>query len=267
MGQAEYKIFIILATLILLVFIGGIVVFIVQYHKRKIIHEKEMAILNEQHIQDLLNTKLEIQVQTMEDIGREIHDNIGQHLTLASIYANQIAFEDIYPKINRQVASISTILNESLAELRKLSKNLTNTTAEYTELKDLINNECQRVNALNICNVKYNYTDTNFRISATIKNFILRIIQEFLQNSLKHANCKNISLDFQYSDSGLSILAQDDGKGFSIDTYGANPSKGIGLPNMKKRAELIGAEFSFKSIENEGTSLNLFIPAKKLYTS
>ncbi len=267
MGQAEFKIFIVLATLILLVFIGGIVVFIVQYHRRKLLHEKEMAILNEQHIQDLLNTKLEIQLQTMEDIGREIHDNIGQHLTLASIYANQIAFEETYPNISQQVTTISSILNESLAELRKLSKNLTNTSAEYTELKDLIDNECKRVNALNICKVKYNYTDTNFKMSATIKNFILRIIQEFLQNSLKHANCKNISLDFQYSTAGLSVDAHDDGKGFSMDIYGENPAKGIGLPNMKKRADLIGAEFSFNSILNEGTSLHLFIPAKQLSTS
>ncbi len=267
MGQAEYKIFIVLATLILLVFIGGIIVFIFQYHKRKLMYEKEKAILNEQYLQDLLNTKLEIQQQTMEDIGREIHDNVGQHLTLASIYANHLAFEGVYPEISQQVTSISNILNESLAELRKLSKSLTNTSAEYAELKDLIDNECARVNALNMCKVKYHYTDTNFRISATVKNFIQRIIQEFLQNSLKHANCKNITHEFQYNDVGLSVRANDDGNGISIDTHGENPNKGKGLPNMKKRAELIGADFSFDSVPGKGTSLKIFIPTKQLYTS
>ena len=70
MGETEYKIFIVLATLILLVFIGGIITFVVQYHKRKLLHEKEKTTMNEQHRQQLLETRLEIQSQTMQDIGR-----------------------------------------------------------------------------------------------------------------------------------------------------------------------------------------------------
>ena len=83
MGQTEYKIFIVLATLILLVFINGIIIFVFQYRKRKLLHEKEKEMINKQHTQDLLHTKLDIQTQTMQDIGREIHDNIGQRLRLA----------------------------------------------------------------------------------------------------------------------------------------------------------------------------------------
>lgn len=267
MGQAEYKVFIVLSTLILLVFIGGIIVFVIQYHKRKLHYEREKAILNEQHIQDLLHTKLEIQKQTLADIGREIHDNVGQRLTLASIYANHLVFEDTYPQINEQVGAISAILNESLADLRSLSKNLTNPHAQFTELKDLIDDECKRVNRLHVCKVDYSFTDTNFTISATIKNFIVRIIQEFIQNSLKHANCTKVVLVFNHTQEGLDIRANDNGEGFDMTTYLGDENKGIGLVNMKKRAELIGAAFSLNSIIKKGTSLNLFIPANKLNAS
>ncbi len=266
MGQTkEYIIFIFLATLIILAFIGGILVFIFQYHRRKLLHEREKAILNEQHIQDLLHAQVEIQEQTMQDIGREIHDNVGQKLTLASIYTNQLSHDRSYPMINERVTEIGRIINESLAELRALSRNLTVLNTDGQELIALIENECRRVNNLDICKVKYEINNTGFTISNTIKNFILRIIQEFIQNSLKHAACKNIKLQFRYINSGLSITASDDGSGFDIEQYRIEEKKGIGLMNMKKRAEMIGAGFTMQSRADTGTTLQLFIPANKLY--
>ncbi len=254
----------ILSTIIMLLFIGGMVIFIVQYRKRKLSHEKEKALINEQHYEEILTTKLEIQQQTMTDIGREIHDNIGQKLTLASIYANKMTYENKFPEIFDQIAAIGSILTESIEELRKLSRNLTNSNTDIGELKELIENECNRVNNLNICKLAYNFNETDYSISNTIKNFILRIIQEFLQNSLKHAGCKNITLDFEHNQVGLSIVIQDDGIGFNMPGNGYKNRKGIGLSNMKKRAELIGAEFTLTSAVNEGTKLALFIPDNKL---
>lgn len=261
MGQTEYQTFIILATVILLLFINGIIIFIVQYRKRKIIHEKEKNMLNEQHSHELLHTQLQIQEQTMQDIGREIHDNVGQRLTLAAIYTNQLSFENQYPDIQERLTAVGSIINESLTELRSLSKNLANATIEATELKELVENECRRINALNICHASSTFSHNSYDISATVKNFIIRIVQEFTQNSLKHSECANINISFTYSDEGLAISLADDGKGF--DTNGRN-DKGIGLHNMKKRAELIGADFVLTAASFKGTSLQLFIPANKL---
>lgn len=260
MEQSEFKIFIVLATVILLVFINGILVFIMQYRKRKLVHEKEKTMINEQHTEELLQTKLEIQTQTMQDIGREIHDNVGQRLTLAAIYANQLSHENNYPEITGRITEVGNIINESLAELRSLSKNLTHVNTEATELVTLIENECKRVNALNMCEVFYTFNGSNYRISTTVKNFVVRIIQEFIQNSLKHAACKHISLQLNYTIEGLRVTAQDDGIGFNTNI----PGTGIGLQNMKKRAELIGAKFSLTAAINKGTSLELFIPSDKL---
>ncbi|MBS1772866.1 MAG: two-component sensor histidine kinase [Bacteroidetes bacterium] len=261
MGQTEYKIFIILATLILLVFINGILIFVIQYRKRKLLHEKEKTMMNEQHTEELLQTKLEIQTQTMQDIGREIHDNVGQRLTLAAIYANQLSHSNNYPEITQRITEVGSIINESLSELRNLSRHLTNENTQATELKTLIESECARINALNICTVSCHFNRDNFSMFNTVKNFILRIIQEFIQNSLKHSGCKQITIAFTYTYTGLEVTATDDGKGF--DT-GNIQREGIGLQNMKKRAELIGAEFSINSQKHNGTQLHLFIPSNKL---
>ncbi len=121
MGQTEYSVFVVLATVIMLVFIAGIIIFILQYHKRKLAYEKEKAVMSEQHIQELLTAKLEIQTQTMQDVGRDIHDIVGQRLTLASIHANQLAHLKKFPEIDEQIREISSIINESLTTLRNMS--------------------------------------------------------------------------------------------------------------------------------------------------
>ena len=154
MGKTEIINFIVLSSLISVVFIAGIFIFIFQYHKRKLIHEKEKALINELHIRDILHTKLEIQLQTMEDIGREIHDNVGQKLTLASIYVHQLAFEHQAAAFSERLTTVGNIVDESLRELRGLSRNLTNSDTEIGELKNLIQYECDRINALDICTIE-----------------------------------------------------------------------------------------------------------------
>ncbi len=264
MGETEFKIFTVIISLILLVFIVGIIVFFLKYHQRKLISEREKALLREQHVQDLLNSKLEIQQQTMQDIGREIHDNVGQLLTVASISAYQMAYDNVCPSQNDRVSDIGKIIDRSLAELRSLSRNLTDEKAEMADLADQVKNDIERINALNVCNVTMEYNELDFMLSNITKNFILRIVQEFMQNSLKHAGCRNIVLQFNYQPIGLAIHLHDDGAGFDMQAYSKIPDHGIGLSNMKKRAEMIGADFTFNSVINTGTSLDILIPASKL---
>lgn len=251
-------------NLILIVFISGIIVFFLKYHRRKFINEKEKALLNEQHAQELLHSKLEIQQQTMQDIGREIHDNVGQLLTVASLYAHQLAYENKDTTESEKVSEIGKIVDRSLDELRTLSKNLTNEKAEMEELADLLREECARLNTLGLCNVTFICNETDFTLSVGIKNLMLRIVQEFIQNSLKHAHCKNIELSFSYAPDGLNITMHDDGKGFDLNDTTKLEGKGIGLKNMQKRAELIGASFIITSMPGKGTSLSMFIPTDKL---
>jgi signal transduction histidine kinase len=267
MGEPEFEIFTVMINLILLVFIGGIIVFFLKYHKRKLISENEKAVLREQHAHELLNLKLEIQQLTMQDIGREIHDNVGQLLTVASIYASQMVYDNTCPSENERINAIWKTVDQSLSELRSLSKNLTEERADMTDLLDLVQNDIDRINQLNICTVICTYHEIKFTISSAVKNFVLRIIQEFIQNSLKHAHCKNIVLDFNHSVDGLAIHIHDDGQGFDMLAGANDKDRGIGLKNMKKRAEMIGASFTFNSILNSGTSLDIFIPVNKLNLS
>lgn len=260
MGQTEITIFIILTSIILLIFIIGIISFVFQYRKRRLVHEKEKALIQEQHRLDLLNTQLQAQEETMQFIGREIHDSVAQKLTLAAIYTQKLEYENAFPGMTGKLENISTVINDSLIELRELSKTLTDNKMHETSLRDLLRFECERVNETGYWRAGLEFAFDR-EISVTVKSFLLRIVQEFIQNSLKHSEGKLITVRIEEREKALCLTATDDGKGFDSRNTG---NKGIGLTNMERRVQLIGGTFNLESEAGKGTRLWVQIPEKNL---
>ena len=262
MGKTEILVFIIAANILLLVVIFGIVLFIIQYRRRKLLQTKEKETMIEIHQQELLTTQLEMQTQTMQHIGREIHDNVGQKLTLASLYTQQLAYENKAPHINDKIENIGNIINESLTELRQLSKSLTDDSIANNNISALLQQECDKVNDLKKCSVVFSTNQKNLLLPYQVKSILLRIVQEFLQNSIKHAQCRNITVTLKEEKTALLLHLEDDGKGFEATAF--VDAKGIGLSNMKKRTELIGGNYHLESNTGKGTHLNIEIPLHKI---
>ncbi len=259
MGPTEIKLFSILAGVITIVFILGIIAFIFQYRKTKLAHVKEKMIIEEQHKIDLLNSQLDSQQQTMQHIGQEIHDSVAQKLTLASIYAQRMQFENKFPGAKDGLDGISKIINDSLVELKQLSQSLTDPNIQNASLAELVKMECSQVNATGICSAVYE-GDENPVMSIAVKSSLLRIIQEFIQNSIKHSGCRNIRIDLQQLDDTLRLQLTDDGKGFDMETV----RKGAGLDNIRRRIQTLGGNFTFESNGTDGTALSVSVPNNNL---
>lgn len=205
--------------------------------------------INQQHQQQLLSTQLQSQTQTMQFIGREIHDNVGQKLTLASLYSKQLLG---YTGTGAEtINTIGNIIDESLADLRQLSKSLTNPALAETPLAQLLQEEAARINSLGSCFVQVTDTTSQNHLTPAQKNILFRMLQEFIQNSLKHAGCKKIKIGLQTVNTIFTITAADDGKGFNP----LEKSKGQGLANMQRRAEELQATYELKSEPGKGTQL------------
>jgi signal transduction histidine kinase len=257
MDKYKIQIFVALTLVVVLVMIAGIIIYIFQYRRKRLSDIKEQEALKLKHQQELLSTQLEMQTQTMQHIGREIHDNVGQKLTLASLYTQQLAYENKAPQITAKIENISIIINESLAELRQLSKSLTDDTINDHDIIKLLQMECDKVSNLKKHHVSFSSNQINISLPYQTKSIALRIVQEFLQNSIKHADCKNIIVNLSTTKAALQLYLQDDGKGFEATAIN---QKGIGLDNMKKRTELIGGTYHLDSKINNGTQLNISIP-------
>jgi len=259
MGETEYLLIIILFNVFLLAFIAAAIAFVVQYKNKK---RQSEAILEQQNIlhqKELLATEMEIQSQTMQHIGREIHDNVGQKLTLASLYTQQLAFENKTSAINEKIENIGEIINQSLKELRHLSKSLTDNTIEKETIAHLLQQEFARVDELKKFIVKLTITSEELLLPYQTKSVILRVAQEFLQNSIKHANCKTLGISVHKFEQNLQIVLFDDGIGFDIED---SSERGIGLANMKRRVELVGGRYVLQSTKGNGTTLTIEISVK-----
>lgn len=259
MGKTSIIVILITFNLIFIAFIGAIVVFVKEYKKKKKAHVHEINTKEENHKKELLETQIEIQTQTMQYIGREIHDNIGQKLTLASLYTQQLAYENKAPHITENIENISTIINDSLSELRHLSKSLTDNKIEQNSLLELLKQECEKINELKRCDVHFSCKESIDIPSYESKSIVLRITQEFIQNSMKHSKCKNITVLLEKRTDYIQLTLKDDGIGFDL----SKKSNGIGLLNMKKRSEMIKGTYTLTSEENIGTQLNLQIPVSE----
>lgn len=257
MGKTELLITLILFNVFFVLFVAAIMVYIRKYKQRKKEYLTEIEIKNEIHQKELLATQLEIQQATMQQIGRELHDNIGQKLTLVSLYTQQLLYENKVPEVSERIDQVSQIINQSLQDLRSLSKTLTDDNISQKEIVTLIQEEVDNTNAFKKCTVHFEHNFKQLDLGFVHKNVLLRITQEFIQNSIKHADCKNIFITLNTSEDYLwELNIKDDGIGFDKSNIKSN---GIGLTNMKNRAEIIGADFSFESQENWGTTLKIIL--------
>ncbi|WP_292009755.1 ATP-binding protein [Chryseobacterium sp.] len=257
MGKTELFITIILFNLFFVLFVVAVLIYINKYKLRKKEYLNEIEIKNEIHQKEILATQLEIQRITMQQIGRELHDNIGQKLTLVSLYTQQLLHENKVPQVTERIEQVSQIINQSLQDLRSLSKTLTDDKINQKGIITLIQEEVDNSNLFKRCNISFQHNFEHLDLGFVHKNVLLRITQEFIQNSIKHAQCENIRITLNTSEETLwELKIQDDGIGFDLSSSSSN---GIGLTNMKNRAEIIGADFSLDSKPSQGTCLTIIL--------
>jgi signal transduction histidine kinase len=257
MDDSKEGILLIGTTMVILVaFALTVLAVMIIYRRRKLQHIQEIREMNEKFSRELLEAQLEVQRQTMQHIGREIHDNVGQQLTLAFLRAQAIRSGN--QNIDSQIQSVGKIINGALADLRNLSRSLTDPNLLEKDINQLIQLECAKIKSTKLCDINFKAGATVTGFSIEVKSFVLRILQEFLQNSVKHSKCTSIEIDLEHDTDGVMLMATDNGIGF-VET---EQQAGLGLASMRKRAAIIGAELSIESEVHNGTRLRLFVPLK-----
>lgn len=219
-------------------------------------HVSEKSMIAEKHQLELLRIQLDARQQTMQFIGQEIHDSVTQKLTLASIYSQQLETEHDDPSARVKFSGISNIINDSLSELKDLSRNLTDTKLQNASFIDLIGYEAAQINATGICRISID-CDKDVIFSTMQKSSLIRVVQEFIQNSIKHAACNVITIKLSRKPEFTELKLDDNGKGFNVNDIKRD---GIGLGNMKRRVQFLGGVFQLNSTPGEGTSAIIQIP-------
>lgn len=213
----------------------------------------EKQLMQSQHAQALLQTQLEIQEQTLRTISQEIHDNVGQVLSLAKLNLNTLDLNTGSSKEEKITRSIQ-LVSKAINDLRDLSRSLNGDKIADLGLQDAIDNELKIIQNTGLMETALMIEGTPYLLQSQQEIVIFRIVQESLNNSVKHSKAKNINILIEYQPSHCNITIADNGDGFDADLLEATQT-GIGLKNMQGRANLINAYFSIESAPGKGTKV------------
>ncbi len=246
-------------VLVLLLVTFLIITFFIVFQKRKNKLLIQRMHKQRQFEEEITKTALEIKEQTLKNIGWELHDNVGQLLSVATMQLNVISNE-VPEDTKQKFEDTRDVIKKSLQEVRALSKSLNSEVIQNVGLEKSIQNELNRFNKLKFVIAELKINGETGLINAKDEIIIFRIMQEFFSNSIKYSKAEKLLVTIDYFEDRVEIRATDDGVGFDMETV----EKGSGLINMQSRARLIGAEFSLNSSINEGVFLNLSYPIKNM---
>ncbi|WP_298353445.1 sensor histidine kinase [Runella sp.] len=257
----DISIVLILGLLSLVVVIGFMISFVFVYQRRQLQNRQEKATLHAQHQQEILQVQLEIQNQTLQHISGELHDNIGQLMTLVRFKLNMLEIEEtITPK---QIEEVNEVVGKTIDELRGLSKSLDGDFVKNFGLVDSLKHLLQRIAFTGKYETDILIEGEAYQLDGQKEIVLFRVVQEILSNILKHAKAKYIKVSLQFTPAHFSLTVQDDGKGFDYEAVlGREMSKsGVGLRNIQRRTEMLGGTCTFKTAQNEGTSVHIQLPS------
>ncbi len=251
---------VVVGTIILFILIAFIYLSIIFYRKRYLLQEQAQELIKSNFQQTLLQTQIELQEQTLTTISQELHDNIGQTLSLAKLNLNTLKLQDA-TKAQESIDITKGLITQSLVNIRNLAKSMLGEKITEIGLQQALQNELKILEHTGLYQISFTANEHTHNLTPQQELLTFRILQEALQNIIKHAEATKIDVQFNTNSLQTNITITDNGKGFNVGSLNANAT-GIGLKNMKTRAALINAQLQIESTIFQGTSFCIKIMTK-----
>lgn len=245
------------AVFLFSIFLFFIIFFFAHYRKKQRRNYLEKEELKTKFQSELLQSRLEIQELTFNNISQEIHDNVGQILSLAKVQINIMNESDT---MDRELLNeVKENIGKAMSDLRDIAKSLSSDRLRSMSIHAAVICEAERLNKTGITVAAVQVEGAEKDMNEQKKLILFRIIQESLQNILKHAHAAALAITFRYFPEWLQVTIRDNGQGFDVETALHQPA-GLGLSNIKIRVTLAGGTSVITSVLNEGTTLIIKMP-------
>jgi signal transduction histidine kinase len=236
------------------------------YQKKRQKQEQELAILKEQYEQEILRSQLEIQESTLKNIAQELHDNIGQTLSVIKLWMAIAPIEKDHPAYEG-VQNSKEMLHKVIHEMADLTKSLHTDRISEIGLKEAIRFDVASIQKTGLLHIAFDVKGNEFHFPEQKSIFLFRMYQEVMNNIIKHSKATEVNISIVYSDDyTFALTIRDNGIGFNTrqkreSTAG---SSGLGLKSMQNRAKMIGASMSILSEPGKGTTVSVALALNQL---
>jgi two-component system, NarL family, sensor kinase len=243
----EFWLILIAATMGMVLLAAFIVFFVIYYQKRMLQNRVEQQNIEAAYQIKMLQATLDSQETERRRIAAELHDSIGGLLNVIRMNVLNMLKQGAHEKsinLNKE------IIDETILSLRKIGKDLMPLSLEKLGLSSAVSELCDQYGSS--AKIEITFTENGDTKPLTDKEGIalFRVIQELLNNAIKHASTSRISIHFEWTDD-LEISMADYGKGFDYEDA-KQQSTGLGLFNIENRLTAIGAEYNFENDSNLG---------------
>lgn len=253
-------ILIIVITITLFLVSGFIVSYVLFYFRKQKRNELEKNEITQKFQETLLLSQLEIKENTLKNISEEIHDNIGQSLSLAKLTLNMID-PGQSAETSAKIKDTKELISQAILDLRDLSRSFHTDHITSHGLVASLNRELEIIQKSGKYSVSIHSEGVEGKLQTQHSLIIFRIIQEILQNIIKHADANKIDVFIINGTQSLKVIIRDDGKGFNPKShYEGEPTFGLGIRNMNSRAALIGGSVLIESEPGIGTTVTVEVP-------
>lgn len=255
MEKHEIEILIFSIAIISMVLIAfSISIYLVFINKQRK-HELKISKMQREHLQ----SQLEIKELTLSQVSEELHDNIGQAITFARMNLGSIV-KTTTPDTNDKINNANEILKNALNDLRSLSRSMLGEKIAEIGTEASLRNQIKYIADSGLFSVAIESEGEIFLLGSQREIFAFRIVQEALNNIVKHSGANKILIRFVYKAEKLIISIEDNGIGFDPQKIQSAQS-GNGLKNMMNRAALLDGNLTFTHTHT-GLCMKLEIPKK-----
>lgn len=224
------------------------------YQQKRTLQEQKIADLEKEKL--LLATKsiLKGQEEERSRMAKDLHDGLGGLLSgvklqLGAMKGNLILSEEHGRIFNSALGK----LDESISEMRRVAHNMMPEALMNLGLQQALQDYCDGLSASQSFTINCEFHGLETRMDAATEVVVYRIVQELLNNAVKHSRASNILAQVMRNENNLTITVEDDGKGFDI----AAVKHGAGLKNIRTRVDYLKGQMDIQSTPGKGTSIHI----------
>lgn len=232
------------------VILFSLLIALVLVHKRRL--ADQLAVEKDRYESLLTQQIIAVQEREREWIGRELHDNVNQVLTTVKLYLETASTQGDNPLIPRSMQ----LVNSSISEIRNLSHQLSAPTLGTRSLVDSIHALVEMIQLSTRLRFEFDHSGYHMRLDMSQKLALYRILQEQLNNVIKHSGATKVRITLSQNDNTVELTIKDNGKGFNTHTK----TNGMGLNNIISRIKVFGGYAQIESAPGKGCLLRVSAP-------
>lgn len=240
-----------------MLFMGMVLLLFFHFSKKKIIqNELEKKQIELEYQRDLLRVAIEVQDKERRRIAQDLHDDISSKLNVVALNSHLLMTPDITPEELQEISqNINTMVTSAIDNSRKISHDLLPTVLDKFGLDAGIKELCFELNSSKQVKVEYTCSATFDNLDKQQQLHIFRIMQELMNNSVRHGKAGTITVAFTTGKEGIACIYRDNGKGFDVQKI--KLAKGIGMKSIESRIIFLNGSMSVSSAPDKGLEVIL----------